>query len=417
MNRPRRRLHIRRWLAYGVLAVVLVLPGGDRLHITPALDVASEHVFSLVQWHITNFFGKWGHLLREAVPGQKPLRDERLAIVDEYLQTSRLAAKEERLIEGRIARAGGSSSAKGGSISREYLDELLALQRGLRPKAEEAVESEVSAVLLTQGFGWWGNLLFPPVDIRFGHLPTIIVTSRRDKIERLERLLLRPELEYIERGRLEDAILDQYDLSAIVGNLAGLSTYPTLVTDTDSLRSVLRTAAHEWLHVYWFFRPFGQAFWTSEEMATLNETAADIAGRELGDETFVSMGGDLSDNARRYLPQEDRDPRFTRMMRETRRRAEELLAEGKVAEAEEYMKERWWLMRLGGYGLRKLNQAFFAMHGIYGESVTSVSPIGDEVAEFRSYFANTGDFIRALSGISSYDEFLERLAEKRGETG
>ena len=113
MNRPRRRLHIRRWLAYGVLAVVLVLPSGDRLHITPALDVASEHVFSLVQWHITNFFGKWGHLLREAVPGQKPLRDERLAIVDEYLQTSRLAAKEERLIEGRIARAGGSSSAKG----------------------------------------------------------------------------------------------------------------------------------------------------------------------------------------------------------------------------------------------------------------------------------------------------------------
>ena len=417
MKRPRRQLHIRRWLASFVLAVLLVLPGGDRLHITPALDVASAHVFSLVQWHITNFFGKWGHLLRETVPGQKPSREERLAIVDEYLQTSRLAAKEDRLIEGRIARAGGANSAKGAVISREYLYELLGLQRGLRPKAEEAVESEVSAVLHDHGFGWWGGLLFPPVDIRFGHLPTIIVTSRRDKIERLERLLLRPELEYIERGRLEDAILDKHDLSAIVGNLAGLSTYPTLVTDTDSLRSVLRTAAHEWLHVYWFFRPFGQAFWKSEEMATLNETAADIAGRELGDETFVRMGGDLTDNARRYLPQEDRDPRFTRMMRETRRRAEELLAEGKVAEAEEYMKERWWLMRLGGYGLRKLNQAFFAMHGIYGESVTSVSPIGDEVAEFRSYFANTGDFIRALSGISSYDEFLERLAEKRGETG
>ena len=417
MKRPRRQLHIRRWLASFVLAVLLVLPSGDRLHITPALDVASAHVFSLVHWHITNFFGKWGHLLRETVPGQKPSREERLAIVDEYLQTSRLAAKEERLIEGRIARAGGSNSAKGAVISREYLDELLGLQRGLRPKAEEAVESEVSAVLHDHGFGWWGGLLFPPVDIRFGHLPTIIVTSRRDKIGRLERLLLRPELEYIERGRLEDDLLDKYDLSAIVGNLAGLSTYPTLVADTDSLRSVLRTAAHEWLHVYWFFRPFGQAFWTSEEMATLNETAADIAGRELGDETFVRMGGDLTDNARRYLPQEDRDPRFTRMMRETRRRAEELLAEGKVAEAEEYMKERWWLMRLGGYGLRKLNQAFFAMHGIYGESVTSVSPIGDEVAEFRSYFANTGDFIRALSGISSYDEFLERLDEKRGETG
>ena len=417
MKQPRRKLHIRRWLASLVLAVLLVLPSGDRLHITPALDVASEHVFSLVQWHITNFFGKWGHLLRETIPGQRSTREERIAIVDEYLQTSRLAAKEERLIEGRIARAGGANSTKGAVISREYLDELLDLQRGLRPKAEEAVESEVSAVLHDHGFGWWGDVLFPPVDIRFGHLPTIIVTSHRDKIARLERLLLRPELEYIERGRLEDELLERYDLSAIVGNLAGLSTYPTLVTDTDSLRSVLRTAAHEWLHVYWFFRPFGQAFWTSEEMATLNETAADIAGRELGDETFARMGGDLDDNARRYLPQEDRDPRFTRMMRETRQRAEELLAEGRVAEAEEYMKERWWLMRLGGYGLRKLNQAFFAMHGIYGESVTSVSPIGDQLAEFRTYFATTGDFIRALSGISTYDEFLERLAGMREETG
>ena len=415
MERPRRKLHIRRWLAYAMLSVLLVLPSGDRLHITPAREVASDHVFSLVQWHITHFFGKWGHLLRETIPGQRPTREERLEIVDEYLQTSLLAEKEERLIEGRIARAGGASSAKGAVISREYLDELLGLQRSLRPKAEEAVESELSAVLHDQGFGLWGEVIFPPVDIRFGHLPTIIVTSRRDKIARLERLLLRPELEYIERGRLEDELLEKYDLSAIVGNLAGLSTYPTLVTDTASLRSVLRTAAHEWLHVYWFFRPFGQAFWISEEMATLNETAADIAGREMGDDTFVRMGGDLDDNARRYLPQEDRDPRFTRMMRETRQRTEELLAEGKVEEAEEYMKERWWQMRLGGYGLRKLNQAYFAMHGIYGESVTSVSPIGDEVAEFRTYFDTTGDFVRALNGVSSYGEFLRRLAEKRGD--
>ena len=100
-------------------------------------------------------------------------------------------------------------------------------------------------------------------------------------------------------------------------------------------------------------------------------------------------------------------------MRETRQRTEELLAEGKVVEAEEYMKERWWQMRLGGYGLRKLNQAYFAMHGIYGESVTSVSPIGDEVAEYRSYFESTGEFIRALNGVSTYGEFLERLAERR----
>ncbi len=410
MGRTGRRLHIARWVVSFFLAALLVLPSGDRLYISPALEVTSEHAFSLVQWHITNFFGKWAYLLWESIPGQRPTRDARISIVREYLQTSKLAEKEERLIEGRIARAGGANSAKGASVSRDYLDELLARQRGLRPRAEESVESELSAVLRDQGFGLWGDVVFPPVDIRFGRMPTIIVTSRRDKIARVERRLLVPDLEYIERGRLEDTLLAEHDLSAIVGNLAGLSTYPTLVRDTDSLRSALRTAAHEWLHVYWFFRPFGQSFWTSEEMATLNETAADIAGRELGDETFARMDGDLEENAQRYLPQEERDPRFTRMMRETRERVEELLAEGRVIEAEEYMKERWWLMRLGGYGLRKLNQAYFAMHGIYGESPTSVSPIGDQMDEFRGYFASVGDFIRGLNGVSSYEEFLGRLA-------
>ena len=43
--------------------------------------------------------------------------------------------------------------------------------------------------------------------------------------------------------------------------------------------------------------------------------------------------------------------------------------------------------------------------------------IGDEVAEYRTYFAKTGDFIRALSGVSTYQEFLERLAEKRVQSG
>ena len=149
----------------------------------------------------------------------------------------------------------------------------------------------------------------------------------------------------------------------------------------------------------------GQAFWSSSEMGTLNETAADIAGRELGDATFAQMGGDLEENALRYQPQEERDSRFTEMMRETRRGTEELLAEGRILEAEEYMKERWWRLRLGGYGIRKLNQAYFAFYGIYGESASSVSPIGDQMAEFRSYFDSVGEFVRALSGISSYDEF------------
>ena len=413
MKGMRRRLRVRRRAAYLLLAGLLLAPSGDRLHITPARDAASDYVFSLVQWHAANFFDKWVHLAWEAAAGGEVGREERIEIVHDYLQTSLLQEKEERQMEGRIARTGGERAAKVERISRDVLDELRDRQRALRPRAEEAVESELSAVLEDERFGWRGPLLFPPVDIKFARMPTMIVTSRRDKVERLERLLLQPDLEHIKRGELEDTLLGEYGLSAFVGDLAGLSTYPTLVTDTDSLRSIMRTAAHEWLHVYWFFRPFGQSFWSSSEMGTLNETAADIAGRELGDAAFARMGGDLEDNARRYQPQEERDIRFTEMMRETRRRTEELLAEGRVLEAEEYMKERWWRLRLGGYGIRKLNQAYFAFYGIYGESASSVSPIGDQMAEFRSYFRSVGEFVRALSGVSSYGEFLEPLAVER----
>ena len=112
------------------------------------------------------------------------------------------------------------------------------------------------------------------------------------------------------------------------------------------LRTVLQTAAHEWLHAYFFLRPFGQRYRTSQEMFTLNETASDLAGRELGDMAFARMGGDLSISSRRYMSPEERDPTFTREMRETRVKVEELLSLGKVEEAEQYMKERWWRLRL-----------------------------------------------------------------------
>ena len=146
-------------------------------------------------------------------------------------------------------------------------------------------------------------------------------------------------------------------------------------------------------------------------MVTINETAADLAGRELGDAAFARMGGDLTVSSSRYLAAEERDPRFTREMRETRLRVEELLAEGKVEEAEQYMKERWWFLTLRGYHLRKLNQAYFAFHGSYAEGPGSISPIGGQLAELRGKLPSAGAFVKALAGVSSHEEFLALLQE------
>ena len=140
-------------------------------------------------------------------------------------------------------------------------------------------------------------------------------------------------------------------------------------------------------------------------MLSINETAADMAGRELGDTVFARMGGELSVSDSRYLSVEERSPAFTREMRETRQRTEELLDEGKIAEAEQYLKERWWFLRLRGFGLRKLNQAYFAFYGSYAASAASVSPIGAQLAELRQRFPGVGGFLKAVATISNYDSF------------
>ena len=83
-----------------LLLLTLFIPRTGGLRITPVERIAFEHIFSLVEWEVVNFPQKWLYSLTNLVPGSKPTRDERLAMVDEYLQTVRAANKEERRIEG-----------------------------------------------------------------------------------------------------------------------------------------------------------------------------------------------------------------------------------------------------------------------------------------------------------------------------
>jgi hypothetical protein len=96
-------------------------------------------------------------------------------------------------------------------------------------------------------------------------------------------------------------------------------------------------------------------------------------------------------------------------MQETRIRAEELLVQGKVEEAETYMEERRQLLVDNGYLLRKINQAFFAFHGTYATSAASVSPIGDQVRELRERSRSISEFLNTAAQFSTYQEFLDYL--------
>ncbi len=407
------RVFTRRNFQVALLFVVFVWLAPDAFRPSPGVEAGLEYRFSILRWEASNLPAKWLSIAYGAVRGRSLDRVQRLEVVDEYMESTRLARRQERRLEVAEATLGGAAAGGGGrervEAAREYLGQLAASRDGLRPLAEEIIEAEMDAALTDAGLASRFGLLFPPVDLRFEEPPTVLNLSRRDHVEVVEQVLLAPDLPVLERDRIEREIIEKHDLSGLVDNISGLSTYPTIVSDQSTLRSVLRTAVHEWLHAYLFFRPLGWSWWVSPEMFSLNETVAELAGNELGDAVFVRMGGDLTISASRYLPRHERDTFFTREMRETRRTVDEMLAEGRVEEAEEYMKRRWWRLRLGGYGLRKLNQAYLAFRGRYAEGPSSVSPIGPQVRALRAAHPDVASFIKTVERVSSYREFLDLL--------
>ena len=54
-------------------------------------------------------------------------------------------------------------------------------------------------------------------------------------------------------------------------------------------------------------------------------------------------------------------------MHKTRVHVDELLAEGKIDEAEAYMEQRRQIFVQNGYYIRRLNQAYFAFYGAYAD--------------------------------------------------
>ena len=104
-------------------------------------------------------------------------------------------------------------------------------------------------------------------------------------------------------------------------------------------------------------------------------------------------------------------------MQKTRLRTDELLAEGKVEEAERYMEERRQVFLDNGFFIRKLNQAYFAFFGTYAGNPASVSPINEELKRFRATVATVGDFVTEMSGFGSYEEFKEHLTALEATRG
>jgi hypothetical protein len=113
---------------------------------------------------------------------------------------------------------------------------------------------------------------------------------------------------------------------------------------------------------------------------------------------------------------------FGKEMDTTRRRVDDLLAEGKVEEAEAYMEERRRLFVENGYLIRKLNQAYFAFYGGYqaGGGVPGAGgadPIGPAVQEIYERSRSLPEFVKIMRHITTRDELLAQVNAMRAQRG
>jgi hypothetical protein len=255
------------------------------------------------------------------------------------------------------------------------------------------------------------RVLWPPVDIELTSPPQLLVRSPRDEIRRAGDTLLDPELTLDQIERIE-AQTDDADTVSLVVSIGGLAAYPAIVLEDRSYGSVLRLAAHEWVHHYLAFYPLGEA-WGQGDGTTLNETVAHVAEREIARIAQELHPVELETSLDGRAPAREHTlPDFQGEMRQLRLDVDALLEEGRVAEAEALMEER--RRHIAGHGIiiRKINQAYFAFYGSYASLPQSSDPIGPKV---ERVWEETGDLreflslVREVRSEADLDDVLVRL--------
>ncbi len=331
---------------------------------------------------------------------------------------ARLEAEVSRLLSEGHERAGAEIAG----LERE-LEALRAAQAESRLQVEQVIERQISYVLAQSGFRLAGNP-FPPVQFTFTEPPKKLVVSPRDRIATEHSRMLSPGIPLSDIEEAEAAINQSERARSYITNIGGLGAFPTMVVDRASLSWVLSTVAHEWAHNYLTLFPLGWNYFKNQDMTTLNESVAEIVGNEIGaqaERLFYAAPGDALSGEEaepteripvweRMMEQEARF-NFREEMRATRLRVDELLSEGRVEEAEQYMEERRQVFVEHGIPLRVLNQAYFAFHGSYGTSAASTSPIGPKLDELRDLTPDLDTFLTTVRGFNEVEDLDAALAE------
>jgi hypothetical protein len=307
---------------------------------------------------------------------------------------------------------------------RANLDGLYAQQRQIAPMAESILQAQISATLSDLGLTTGGQPL-PPVAFYISPLPYNLIISPRDKIQEDASISLIADITVDRQATLEEEVAKQLNVSALVVPVGGIGTYPTMVMRTTDLPWLADTISHEWIHNWLSLHPLGINYMSTPELRTMNETTASIAGSEIGPmiieryypelaakETFRTVSLPIGPVGPGTWPRPQFD--FRAEMHLTRVHVDELLAAGKIDEAEAYMEQRRQFFWDNGYAIRKLNQAYFAFYGAYADvpgGAAGEDPVGPAVRALREQSKSLTDFLETIAQMDSFQQLQDALAK------
>ena len=387
-------------------------------------DETSGLGFNFAAWEVEALLAKVGSAL--LAPQDTLTEPQRGELVRAYIEALGAADRLRAQVAEAYSQNDDGDAAAQAAPAEAALADLRAWLEARQDVVEGILEGQVTAILQEEGFGRLGYV-WPPVQVRFTPLPMLLVTSARAEITRAGDVHLQTGLPLATRVAVETGVDARFEeVRSLVTPIGGLSAYPAMILETDSLVWLADTFVHEWTHHYLVFHLLGMNYLQSTEMTSINETTANIVGREVGRGVILRYYPELADRLpplpeppeappmtpKEVLPPDPPPPGvwdYNREMRETRLRVDELLAEGRVEEAEEYMEQRRRVFVEQGHNMRKLNQAWFAFHGSYATSPSTVNPIGGQLEWLRAQKSSLRAFVATVSPIARHEDLLALL--------
>jgi hypothetical protein len=409
-------------LAILVIITALLVPGSalsarDQQERVRAFTRDLE--FDYVSWTLK----AWGVKINQSALGTSQYlpADTRRQVVLDYLDLVRQIRQTEGELNAIFSNPEIEDPEVAAAPVLEALERLNDQRNTLGPLAESVIQSQISATVAELELTVGGQPV-PAVLYRTTPLPTALIVSPRDIIRQDKNISLQPDLRVDLRAELENKVDQELNVSSLVVDVGGIGVYPTMVMQTSNLDFMTEVVAHEWIHNFLTLRPLGMNYMSSPELRTMNETAASIAGREIGRAVLERYYPDQVPPPPPPLPPETSEPitppafDFRAEMRETRVTVDELLEQGKIEEAEAYMEERRLFFREHGYIIRKLNQAYFAFHGAYADQpggAAGEDPVGAAVRQLRENSPSLAAFLNRISWMTSFEQ-LKEVVEKKG---